>query len=298
MRRALRGMACLVLALSPALAAADVHIVVGSSGRKVILNENSVQRSRRLSTKLADLPDINLEAIIANHSVAQNLDPRLVRALIQAESGYNVKAVSNKGAIGLMQLMPDTASECSRSATPTTPSENVVRGGTMYLRGDDRPLRRQDRARRSPLTTRDRARSRSTAASRRSPRPGATTCGARPFPLARRAEIALSGAASIRRLDALREPSQAVPDPRRQQPARPQSTCPGGGAAIASPSGLPARARRARRRCNAAGGPRASAEAMLNLPNVLYDHLPHPAGAAARGGVSSTKFERARSAWA
>jgi soluble lytic murein transglycosylase len=132
MRRAPRAIACLVLALSPALAAADVHIAVGASGRKVILNENSTQRSRRLSTRLADLPDINLEAIIANHSVAQNLDPRLVRALIQAESGYNVKAVSNKGAIGLMQLMPDTASELKIS-NPYDASENV-RGGTMYLR--------------------------------------------------------------------------------------------------------------------------------------------------------------------
>src|SRR5579872_6150205 len=132
MRRAPRAIACLVLALSPALAAADVRIAVGASGRKVILNETSTQRSRRLSTRLADLPDINLEAIIANHSVAQNLDPRLVRALIQAESGYNVKALSNKGAIGLMQLMPDTASELKIS-NPYDPSENV-RGGTMYLR--------------------------------------------------------------------------------------------------------------------------------------------------------------------
>jgi soluble lytic murein transglycosylase-like protein len=132
MRRALRAAACVVLALSPALAAADVHVVVGANGRKVILNENSTQRTTRLSTKLAALPDINLEAIIANHSVAQNLDPRLVRALIQAESGYNVKAVSNKGAIGLMQLMPDTASEL-KIRNPYDPSENV-RGGTMYLR--------------------------------------------------------------------------------------------------------------------------------------------------------------------
>jgi len=132
MRRASRAIACLVLALSPALAAADVHIAVGASGRKVILNENSTQRSRRLSTRLADLPDMNLEAIIANHSVAQNLDPRLVRALIQAESGYNVKAVSNKGAIGLMQLMPDTASELN-IRDPYDPDQNI-KGGTMYLR--------------------------------------------------------------------------------------------------------------------------------------------------------------------
>jgi soluble lytic murein transglycosylase-like protein len=133
MRMGIRALAWLVLASVPALAAAgDVRIVVGASGRKVILNENLAQRASRLSTRLVDLPDTNLEPMIARHSDAQNLDPRLVRALIQAESGYNVKAVSNKGAIGLMQLMPDTASELN-IRNPYDPDQNI-RGGTMYLR--------------------------------------------------------------------------------------------------------------------------------------------------------------------
>jgi hypothetical protein len=129
----IRALAWLVLALSTALAAVgDVRIVVGASGRRVILNESSVQRSRRLSTKLAALPDTGLGPMIERHSGDQNLDPKLVRALIQAESGYNVKAVSNKGAIGLMQLMPDTASEL-KIRNPYDPDQNI-RGGTLYLR--------------------------------------------------------------------------------------------------------------------------------------------------------------------
>ncbi|HEY0512046.1 MAG TPA: lytic transglycosylase domain-containing protein [Thermoanaerobaculia bacterium] len=136
MRMGIRALAWVVLALSPALAPAatsgDVRVVVGSSGRKVILNENLTQRARRLSTRLADLPDQRLEPMIARHSDAQNLDPKLVRALIQAESGYNVKALSNKGAIGLMQLMPDTASELNIH-DPFDPDQNI-KGGTMYLR--------------------------------------------------------------------------------------------------------------------------------------------------------------------
>jgi soluble lytic murein transglycosylase-like protein len=133
MRRGIPALAWLALALSTAFAAAgDVRIVVGASGRKVILNESPVQRTRRLSAKLVDLPDTNLEPMIARHSDAQNLDPKLVRALIQAESGYNARAVSNKGAIGLMQLMPDTASEL-KIRNPYDPDQNI-RGGTLYLR--------------------------------------------------------------------------------------------------------------------------------------------------------------------
>jgi soluble lytic murein transglycosylase-like protein len=133
MRRALRALAWMTLASIPALAAAgDVRAVVGASGRIVIVNENAVQRTRRLSAKLVALPDTSLEPMIARHSGNQNLDPRLVRALIQAESGYNVKAVSNKGAIGLMQLMPGTASELN-IRNPYDPDQNI-QGGTMYLR--------------------------------------------------------------------------------------------------------------------------------------------------------------------
>ena len=132
MRRGIPALAWMILASLPALAAgSDVRAVVGASGRIVIVNENSVQRTRRLSTKLVALPDTHLEPMIARHSGNQNLDPRLVRALIQAESGYNVRAISNKGAIGLMQLMPGTASELN--VNPYDPDQNI-QGGTMYLR--------------------------------------------------------------------------------------------------------------------------------------------------------------------
>jgi len=60
------------------------------------------------------------------------LDAGLFRALVAAESGWNPNAVSPKGAIGLTQLMPDTAKALGVS-NPFDPVENL-RGGARYLR--------------------------------------------------------------------------------------------------------------------------------------------------------------------
>ena len=69
--------------------------------------------------------------LIEQHAAMHGLSADLVRAVIQAESGFNPRAVSPTGAIGLMQLMPATAREVGVS-DPFRP-EDKIRGGVSYL---------------------------------------------------------------------------------------------------------------------------------------------------------------------
>jgi transglycosylase-like protein with SLT domain len=65
--------------------------------------------------------------IISAMSEAHGVDPLLVRALIQVESNYKPRAKSSKGAMGLMQLMPQTAREY-KVRNPYDPKANVEAG--------------------------------------------------------------------------------------------------------------------------------------------------------------------------
>jgi soluble lytic murein transglycosylase-like protein len=76
--------------------------------------------------------DPKLEPLIAASASEQNLDPALLKAVIQAESGFNPFAVSRTGAQGLMQLMPGTA-QALGVENAFDPIQNIS-GGSRYLR--------------------------------------------------------------------------------------------------------------------------------------------------------------------
>jgi len=124
----------LLLVVTAALPAqaGEVSVRVREDGVKVIVNEPSTARARRLAGNLLPVPDPDLAAEIERQAAARQLDTRLVQALVQVESGYNAMALSNKGAMGLMQLMPGTARELAVD-DPWDPHQNL-RGGTTYLR--------------------------------------------------------------------------------------------------------------------------------------------------------------------
>jgi soluble lytic murein transglycosylase-like protein len=72
------------------------------------------------------------DAIIEKAASSAAVEPNLLRAVIVVESGFNSRAVSKRGAVGLMQLMPATASRFGVN-DPFDPRENV-HGGARYLR--------------------------------------------------------------------------------------------------------------------------------------------------------------------
>lgn len=77
-------------------------------------------------------PGRNLDEIVGAASSHNGIDPDLIKSVIRAESGFNPKAVSPKGAQGLMQLMPRTAIQLGVQ-NAMDPAANVE-GGTRYLR--------------------------------------------------------------------------------------------------------------------------------------------------------------------
>jgi soluble lytic murein transglycosylase-like protein len=137
----MRSKTFVVLSVLFALAApgsAKVRILV-KDGKKIVYNDGvgekrapSAKRSTGdgwLAARLSKPSEYDhlIKRAASNHS----LDPRLVKAVALVESGFNSSAVSPKGARGLMQLMPATATRNGVNNVHD-PAQNIA-GGTRYL---------------------------------------------------------------------------------------------------------------------------------------------------------------------
>jgi len=133
---------CVATTLFPSASAAQIYTARDANGTTVLSGERVDRRTpifqvpgapayRTTTAGLSRNAEL-YEELVREHSQRQSLRPELVRAVIQVESGFNPHATSPRGAMGLMQLMPDTARDLG-VLNAYDPAENI-RGGTAYLR--------------------------------------------------------------------------------------------------------------------------------------------------------------------
>jgi len=134
-----------LLAAASAGATARIYTYVDADGVKHFTDTPDNNRYRLLvlspneTTESGDRYNANMlarasqyDAIIEKAAMSAAVEPNLLRAVIVVESGFNSRAVSKRGAVGLMQLMPATASRFGVS-NRYDPLENV-HGGARYLK--------------------------------------------------------------------------------------------------------------------------------------------------------------------
>lgn len=117
----------MIIFLTASLCRAEIIRYTDSSG--TIHHRNIPDRKAAPGKKKRTLR--RYDRIILSKSAKYRLSPSLIKAMIKAESSWDPEAVSKKGAVGLMQLMPSTAREMK--VDPFSPEENIE-GGSRYMR--------------------------------------------------------------------------------------------------------------------------------------------------------------------
>ena len=125
-----------ILLAVPSDSRAEMYQYVDAKGTISLTNVPSDTRYRRIDlhpNRLHPvLSEAELEPVIRRFSQQHQLHPALIRAIIKAESDFDPRAVSRAGAIGLMQLMPQTAVRLE--VRDLYDPEDNIGGGTKYLR--------------------------------------------------------------------------------------------------------------------------------------------------------------------
>lgn len=116
--------------LLPASAVADIYKYVDSNG--IIHFTNTPTQTHYKLYQKANGSKATLQDVVQRYASFYQLEKALVNAVIKVESDFNPNAVSRKGALGMMQLMPKTARMLQVRDT-LDPEENI-RGGSRYLR--------------------------------------------------------------------------------------------------------------------------------------------------------------------
>ena len=112
---------------------ANGHVIYSDRAQSADCKTFSVAGSALRSTRPAsDKYRNRFDSIIDEAAARHAVRPDLVRAVIQVESGFDPRARSPKGAMGLMQLMPGTAAEFG-VRNPYDPADNI-RAGVAYLK--------------------------------------------------------------------------------------------------------------------------------------------------------------------
>lgn len=133
----------------PSPGQAQIASYIDAQGRRVYVNgdspkprsgstintrasQSAASRPSAPSLQTASYPGDRMDDIVNDAAARHQVDPALVKAVINTESGWNPVAISRKGAVGLMQLIPGTAQRFG-VGNPFDPAQNVE-AGTSYLK--------------------------------------------------------------------------------------------------------------------------------------------------------------------
>ncbi len=110
----------------------NAEITPAASASSLQKNHIAVKTDDHSLSRFGKKEERLFHPIIVQTSIRHQLDPALIKAMIMAESGYNSKAVSKRGAKGLMQLMPKTAKSLGVEDI-FNPKQNIS-GGVRYFK--------------------------------------------------------------------------------------------------------------------------------------------------------------------